>query len=105
MSAKKSRPADNGPAKSADATTASSSPSSLAERTDSAAAPRREVDGLKALPGGLTRSTLARDSAGHCNGCSLRFDQLGAAVSHARASGHTVEATYAARYLYVQAAP
>lgn len=50
---------------------------------------------------GVVRVTIERRQAGRCHTCAWTFDNMGAAVSHARASGYLVEATYSATYLYL----
>jgi len=50
--------------------------------------------------GGLLRTTVGHSSAGRCDVCGRTFAALGGAVSHARASGHTVTAAYSVTYCY-----
>lgn len=50
--------------------------------------------------GGIVRVTTGRVVECTCDGCDLRFDNTGAAASHARSSLHVVQVFYACRFRF-----
>ena len=53
--------------------------------------------------GDLVRGVLKRSASGGCLDCAARFDNIGAATSHARSARHRVQASYTATYVYLPA--